>query len=59
MGYYVTKKRVKEFVHFKQLTKRDLIELNLCLVDLKEFPEDNKNQIRFFEKVKKYLQDKN
>ena len=56
MGYYVTKKKVKEFVEQHKLTKRSLIELNLCLGDLKEFPDENKNQIRFYEKVKNYLE---
>ena len=57
MGYYVTKKRVKDFIKANSLNHRSLIELNLCLGDLKEFPKENRNQIRFYEKVKKYLQD--
>ncbi len=55
MGY-VTKKQVKEFVEQHQLNERSLIELNLCLGDLKEFPKENKNQIKFYEKVKKHLE---
>ena len=55
MGYYVTKKRVKKFIDENKLTERSLIELNLCLGDLKEFPKENRNQIRFYEKVKKHL----
>ena len=57
MGYYVTKKRVKKFIDENKLTERSLIELNLCLGDLKEFPKENRNQIRFYEKVKKHLLD--
>ena len=57
MGYYVTKKRVKDFIEKNSLTHLSLIELNLCLGELKEFPNTNRNQIRFYEKVKKHLQD--
>jgi len=55
--YYTTKKRVEEFIKSKNLTKDSLTELKLCLYDLKEFPKDNKYQIRFYEKVKKHLED--
>jgi hypothetical protein len=56
MGFYVTKKRVKDFIKQHKLNQQSLVELNLCLGDLKEFPKENKNQIRFYEKVKKHLQ---
>jgi hypothetical protein len=56
MGFYVTNKRVKNFIKEQNLNQSSLIELNLCLGDLKEFPKENKNQIRFYEKVKKHLQ---
>jgi hypothetical protein len=56
MGFYVTNKRVKNFIKEHNLNQSSLIELNLCLGDLKEFPKENKNQIRFYEKVKKHLQ---
>jgi hypothetical protein len=56
MGFYATNKRAKEFIKEHNLNERSLIELNLCLGDLKEFPKENKNQIRFYEKVKKHLQ---
>ena len=54
-GYYVTKKRVQEYIdsvkhHFKSY-KEFHIELCVVLKDLREFPNDHKNQIRFFEKV--------
>jgi hypothetical protein len=53
--YYATTKRCNIYIDdimkvFK--TKLDFEkEVVICIKDLEEFPEDNKNQIRFFSKV--------
>lgn len=57
---YVTKKQVSNFI--KKETQRlginnqELLkEVELVLVDLKQFPNDNLNQIKFYIKIKQNL----
>ena len=53
--YYITKKRVEEFIklNYYKFKNNDEFksEVRTILKDLNEFPDSNKNQIRFYNKV--------
>jgi len=56
---YVTKKQVKMFIshYLIYMNKAQLInEVGFVLSDLKEFPIDNKNQIKFYTRVLETIQ---
>jgi len=57
---YVTKKQVTNFINSEtkrlKINKNELIkEVENLLCDLKQFPNDNKNQIKFFSRVYKAI----
>jgi len=58
-GYYVTKKRVEDYLKtvvgkFKNHSEL-LFECKEVIKDLELYPQDNKNQIRFFKGVEKVV----
>jgi hypothetical protein len=60
MKMYITKKDISKFIENERrrlnLTNDELlIEVDRVLIDLKQFPESNKNQIKFYTKVLKTL----
>ena len=58
MAYYCTAKRINAYINHKQavMGNKELKKaLDNTLSELMEYPKDNKNQIRFFTKVKEKL----
>lgn len=61
---YVTNKQVDNFIKVEtdrlKINNTELLsEVNLVLSDLKEFPNDNKNQIKFYTRVLERLNNLN
>ena len=60
---YVTKKQIESEVAYElerlKMTPEELLkEVNITLDDLKEFPDDNANQIKWFTRMAENLQGK-
>lgn len=55
MAYYVTKKRLKDFIeqnkHKFKNNEEFKEEVNKAIKDLNEFPDGAKNQLRFYNKL--------
>jgi hypothetical protein len=51
---YITKKYIDKFIE-NEINRNKINKVDLVLNDLLEYPEDNKNQIKFYKTVYNHL----